>query len=950
VSPSPKDRWEEVERLFDQAIALPLGERDAYAREACGDDDDLYGRLTELLNSQADAFGYFEELGREISSVAPLEVEAERLRGERIGPYRLVRPLGEGGMGVVFLATRADGEFEHQVAIKLLRRDHQSETTVRRFLKERQILAGLSHSSIARLLDGGVAEDGRPYFVMEYVEGLSVLEYCDANRLTIEDRLTLFCEIADAVAYAHQALVVHRDLKPGNILVTAEGEVKLLDFGIAKLLDFEDDPSVDEVTRTQAVVLTPAYAAPEQIAGHRATTATDVYALGLLLYELMTGQRCHPAEWTSAVDFERGIPGFEPVPPSGLVSASDSQKVAQWRQVPAQRLIRKLSGDIDNICLMALERDPTRRYRSVDQMADDVRDHLAGRPVRARKQTVWYRAQKFVARHRVSLAVGVAFLALALGSLVSTQRQARRLAVERDKAESVIDLFVDVLGISDPTAPVDDDVTARELLDGAAVRIEEELAGQPEVQATLLALVGRVYRSFGSYPEAEPLLRNALVTRRELLGENHPMVLESAEHLGALLHDRGEYEEAEKILRDALGEMPERRQSFESLGAMSWLGRVVVRLGRYDEADAIFRSVLEKRSAELGADHKDVLESTADLAMLTYARGDWVEAESRLRTVLESERRLYGETHAKIASTLNNLASALARQGRHEDAADAQREALSIRREALGPEHPAVGTSLNNLGSLLLQSGDADGAEGLLADALELRRRVLQPDHPDVAQTLSNRGLALQQLGRLDEAERQHAEALEIRRRAYGEEHMLVAHTLNNLGLLQQLRGDLGSAEESLELAVELLARAKGPGHPFVANGHNNLGAVLRDRGDVARAEEHYRQALTIRRDALPPEHLHTAYTLVGLGQVLLDGGDAPAALMMLEEGLAIREKGLPAGSWMIAEAESALGACLSTLGRFEESEPLLESAYKTLRSALGDEHPLTLVADERRK
>jgi serine/threonine-protein kinase len=529
VTPEQRGR---VEAVFDAALDLAPADRNAFVERECGDDVVVRNEVVALLTAHERDFGVLEAASPGTLVASLLEVYRP---GSRIGPYRLTREIGRGGMGVVYLAERDDGQFRRTVAIKVMRAGMDPDEVRRRLEAERQILAALDHPNIARLYDGGVAPDGRPYLVMEYVEGQPIDEYCDSHRLSVEERLALFCTVAHAVHYAHRRLVVHRDLKPSNILVTADGHPKLLDFGIAKILEESPLEVTAPLTRTGLRLLTPEYASPEQIRGGPVTTANDVYALGVVLYELLTGRRPFDVSDLSPAEAERVILLQDARKPSTLTSrrdtasrntagdtaAPDPAHTATLRRSTPVRLARRLSGDLDNLVLMALRKEPERRYASAQQFADDIQRHLVGRPVTARGHSPTYRARKFVDRHRWGVLAGAAIIVLLAAGIISTLVQARaaaeqaRIALEeRIRAEQearraarVQSIVVDLFRLSDPNEALGDTITAREMLDRGAERVLREFGDQPDVQAALLSEVARVYANLGLADRAETLVR-----------------------------------------------------------------------------------------------------------------------------------------------------------------------------------------------------------------------------------------------------------------------------------------------------------------------------------------------------------------------------------------------------------------------------------------------------------
>ena len=510
------DRWRQVNRVLDIALELPPEERKAFLNHACVGDPSLSVDVERLLHA-CDRAEHFLEQPAPMFAVSLLEdlvadTETPSDVDIQVGPYRLVRELGHGGMGAVYLAERADDQFRQRVALKLIRRGMDSQG-IRRFMEERQILASLSHPSIARLLDGGITDDRLPYFAMEYVDGTPIDRYCDARRLSIVARLALFVGVCQTVQYAHRNLVVHRDLKPSNILVTADGQVKLLDFGIAKLLTSQE--ATAGLTQPGLRLMTPQYASPEQVRGDSISTASDVYALGVLLYELLTGH--YPYGRVSSLhDIEHAVLQQQPVLPSAAVrrilerdagsNPVTPALVSHARHCSVEKLVRALRGDLDTIILRAMSKEPERRYSTAEQLAEDIGRHLAGRPVTARRDTRRYRIQKFVQRHRFSVAAAGAFIVLLVVFSVITavqsvriRAQAERLTLERNNAQHVTRFLTEMFNLSNPIEGKGHALRAREVLDSGAARIERELKNQPAVQAQLMTTVGEAYHGLGLY-------------------------------------------------------------------------------------------------------------------------------------------------------------------------------------------------------------------------------------------------------------------------------------------------------------------------------------------------------------------------------------------------------------------------------------------------------------------
>src|SRR5215510_6319587 len=532
------ERWQRIEELFRTLVNRPAAERDAHLTRACKGDEELRIEVLSLLERDtAD-----DVIRGRIASVALAFTAKPKddLTGESIGPYRVRRLIGRGGMGAVYEAERDDEQFRQQVAIKVIKRGMDTDFVRDRFLRERQILATLDHPHIARLFDGGSTTDGLPYFVMEFVAGDSITAYCRRRQLSVREKLKLFRKVCSAVQHAHQRLVIHRDLKPSNILITEDGAPKLLDFGIAKLLS--PDPS-EAHTRTETALrlMTPEYASPEQARGQAVATTTDVYSLGVVLYELLTERRPHEFKTYSPAEIERAFCDTEIEEPSKVVCQMTGA---------GARLARSIAGDLDNVTLMAMRKEPERRYQSVEQLSEDIRRYLAGMPVVARKDTFRYRAGKFVRRHKFAVIAAALVAVLAVAMTV----QAARIARERDRAnqeaataQAVTQSLVAMFEVADPGKARGNVITARELLDRGAEKVVRGLKDQPVVQAKLLDTIGQLYQSIGSYDREQPLLEEALKLRRRALGDESLDVATSLNHLGEVARLQGDYARSEPL-------------------------------------------------------------------------------------------------------------------------------------------------------------------------------------------------------------------------------------------------------------------------------------------------------------------------------------------------------------------------------------------------------------------
>jgi serine/threonine protein kinase/Tfp pilus assembly protein PilF len=758
------------------------------------------------------------------------------VEGDRIGPYRVLRTLGVGGMGEVFLAERADAEFEQQVAIKVVYGGAVSRGVQSRLKIERQILAQLDHPNIAHLLDGGSLPDGTAYIVMEYIDGIPVDAFCDSQRLDIVARLKLFQSVCAAVHYAHQNLIVHRDLKPSNILVTAAGAPKLLDFGIAKLLD--ERQAVHHtlaVTQADIRIMTPDHASPEQVRGQAITTSSDVYVLGVLLYKLLTGTSPFVIPSMRLPDIERAICEKDPPLPSHSIPKDDSAQsrgIAAARGASANRLRRILRGDLDNIVFMAMRKEPERRYASAQQMASDIQRYLEGKPVIARRDTMSYRTAKFVRRHWLPVAASVSVVFLVLAFAITTYEQSLRIAAERDRvaeqravaerertrAEEVSSFLVNLFKLSDPQENRGNQVTARELLDSGAKRLQAGLLDQPATKAALLSTVGAVYDSLGQYKEALPILTESLTLQPRSHDKSRIATLLE---LGNAHSGAGDLNGAEAPLQEAL------HLSQNDFGAVSqesgrslWaLGVLRYRQNRFTDAKELYNrslDILETTSAPA----IDVSALLDDLAQVYVAEQQWALAKQTYERALDVDRRVLGDDHPRVAMRLNNLAVVAQNIDDLKLAERLYRDAIRRDERAYGDQHPETGLARGNYGLLLWREGRLAEAEPLLRSALDVVLKLYGPNNYNVAYARVSLAMLLHDQGNLAAAETEFRQALAVYDKSLPANHQYRASALMHFA---RLLVDRGKPDEALAMSDESLNiwnATSAPSSPYTAQAH----------------------------------------------------------------------------------------------------------------------------------
>jgi tetratricopeptide (TPR) repeat protein/tRNA A-37 threonylcarbamoyl transferase component Bud32 len=779
------------------------------------------------------------------SADADVETYGYDYLGKIIGRYRVIDSLGTGGMGQVFLAERADDEFRQRVAIKLVRSGLVSKQVRTRLRIERQILAQFNHPNIARLLDGGTTEEGIPYIVMEYIDGTPIDVYCDEHRLSIRERLALFRTVCAAVHYAHQNLVVHRDLKPSNILVTRDGVPKLLDFGIAKLLDSHQIKDTLAVTHFDSRLLTPDHASPEQVRGDLVTTASDTYVLGVLLYELLTGRKPFRLKGTGLGEIARAICEQAPLPLShGLNSAGRLpdvflEEICEARQTTPARLRKELSGDLQNIVSMALRKEPERRYSSVEQFSADIERYLSGLPVLARKDTWTYRTRKFLGRHAIAAAsAALAIIALVAFTLV-TAIQAKRIEAARDRAEHVARFLVNIFEQATPEQRRGRDITAHQMLRNAAARLEHDLDTQPQIRALLSGTLGSVYASVGDYDKAQDLLRTALQMKEQEFGVDSAEVAEAKLKLGRVLRDLARLDEAEALIESSLGTYRHLfgENSAEVAAGYHQLAGLRQEQEQLDESERLYQRSITILESSPKTDVQSLATYLNEWAVLRSYRADFQGAEALYRRALQAAAPALGHDHPIVATTTHNLAVALDRQGKRDAARPLYDESIRTYEKVFGTDHPETAWALANYGRFLQKEGDYGRAEELLRSTVDAQTRIYGAEHTNTGYAHVNLGLLFLESGRAQLAHDELITALGIYARELPADHQYVGAALLGLGRAELALGRPEEASRALVRAEQIAARAYATGSPALASIRAAQGGALVAQGRFAQAE-----------------------------------------------------------------------------------------------------------------
>jgi eukaryotic-like serine/threonine-protein kinase len=761
----------------------------------------------------------------------------------QIGPYRLLQVLGEGGMGEVWLAEQKSPIYR-MVALKLIKAGMDTKAVVARFESERQALALMDHPNIAQVYDAGSTPEGRPYFVMEYVPGLPITEYCDKHRLTMKERLELFMQVCDGVQHAHQKAIIHRDLKPSNVLVVEQGNKpvpKIIDFGLAKATA---QRLTDKTMFTELGVLigTPEYMSPEQADQREQTidTRTDVYSLGVILYELLVGVLPFETKALRAAGLDailRVIREQEPPKPSTKVRSmgDGSTAAAEKRREEPRTFARHLQGELDWITLKALEKDRVRRYGSASELSADISRYLRSEPVLAGPATKSYLIKKYAARHRVGMVAAAGVLLLVIGFVVTQAVELHRIRLERDRANRerdratrITDFMTSMFKVSDPSEARGNSVTAREILDKASTEIEKGLAKDSELQAQMMSVMGDVYSNLGLYPRAEALQRRAVDIQQHALGMESPETLRSMGALAWTIYREGRFAEAETLQRQtiAVQKRVTGPGSQDTLTSMYRLANILDDQGIYAEAEKLERETLDVRSRVLGPENPDTLKSRDNLANILEDEGNYAEAEKLQRETLDIRRRVLGPEDLGTLDSMTNLGSILHEEGHTAEAEELYRAALDAYRRVLGPEHRSTLVSMSNLANVLQDEGRYAEAEKLDRETLDIRRRVFGPENPHTLVSVSNLASVLRSERRYAEAEKLDREALDARRRVLRPEHPDILSSMHKLALDLGYEGRYIEAEKLLREMVEIRRRVLGPEHPDTAKSTYDLGCI----------------------------------------------------------------------------------------------------------------------------
>jgi len=888
--------WQALQEAFEKVLSQPKSEQQSYLHTNYQDDVELFNALLKLLRADAE-----NAAAKSDPYSIKLESIDKQLIGSSIDGWEIQKLIGTGGMGSVFLAEKKSGGYRQLVALKVIKKGMDSETVINRFRQERKILASLNHPNIARLIDGGITNDGRPYFAMELVKGLPINQYCDTNKLTISQRLELFQKACKAVHYAHKNLIVHRDLKPSNIIVTDEGELKLLDFGIAKLLDESSD---NQFTRTGMQLHTPAYASPEQLISDSITTSVDIYALGILLYEILSGKRPYEMKRSQKEFIELVLAG-EPVKPSEAImeetllanpeTTKTLEEISNDRGEQTVGLRRTLSGDLDTICLMAMHRESERRYSSANELSEDISRHLNGLPVFAQTDSFYYRLQKLIKRNIPSTVISIiaiiSIVTLSVFYTVQLAKQRDAAVVEREKAEKVVEFVTDLFKISDPEQSKGEKITARDILDAGAIQIKTELTDQPEVQLMMRRVLGEVYYNLGLETRAREILTQTLEEQKKLLGDLHLDVAITKILLGFIHQDRGKYELAEPLFLEAfkVQKLLLNDDHFLLVESLNILGAFHQQKGDYSQAESLFESALRMVKRLTNEDNEYLAETLKNLASVKRILDRNEEAEPLLRNALDMQLRIYKDgSHPKIDDTKRELAGLLRNTRRFDEAKMLYLEIIDSRTKMLGNDHLEVAHVWNSYSQLLSDMHDYQGALDANKTFLDITLRAYSGSHPSLAAAYNNRALLLKYNNLFDEAiehfnlsiemqdaielPKRHAnrsyplagkadiylekknhlkakiaytEVLSLLRESFSEQHILVTDAKSNLAASMIGLKEFDQAEPLLMACYQQFLDTRSPDDPRTERAAHRLLHLYKEKGDLVKAQKLEQQLKT---------------------------------------------------------------------------------------------------------
>jgi len=884
-----EDRWIQINALFDEATRLSAEKRLPWLKEACGENEELIDEVLSLLEHDVEQTGSVRESVQSFAAGLGRTVDSRYL-GEQVGNFRITEQLAEGGMGTVYLAEHAADDFDRQVAVKLLPKHRLDSDAARRFIDERRILAGLSHPNIARLIDGGALPDGVPYIVMEYIEGMTIDRHCDSNDLDNAAVIDLVLSICDAVQYAHRKLVIHRDIKPNNIIVDQRGTPMLLDFGIAKLLS--PDSNEPNLTSAEHRAMTPLYASPEQIEGLPITTACDVYGIGLLLYRLLTRQMPYSLTGTTPREVERAILDQTPAKPSTAVTQIDTGAGQSRSENWVRRQQKELRGELDTIILSSLRKSPDRRYASVAALADDLRRYRGGRPISARGDSPLYVVKKFVTRNPWPVGLATAVI---IGALAMTSYYTNKLKLERDTAEQTADFLADLFEGADPYKKNRDGLTVETLLNSGLEQLESDTSLQPLVRARLLTTIAQVQRNLGNNTHAEELAEEAIGLVETHAGDNHAAIMTPLAVMSRIQSTAGNYEYATRLAERMLeiANATSGEESSESAQATHLLFVQALNMGDIDAIGKWATRTYEIRKTIYDDSDMETSTGANALGLYHWRSGDLVKARTYYAESARIQEAQQERNDLNYASLLHNLALLHNDTGDYEGAASIYEESVNIRRAAASERDHVLPLTLYALSHTRTRLGDYPAAYRTFLETIPRQVAVAGPEQHMVAYALTGFGIMLEEIGELDSAFAALSEADRILEAVFDEPHSDQAAVWIGLARLALRSGHHIQGRSLLDAALALRTEQEGPDDYGTLRAYTASGRFEFSRGNYSAAEAALRHALG-RFSALgDSQHPFAVEAKTWLGRTLTAKGDVDAAITLLRDAQLVGEEQL---------------------------------------------------------
>ncbi len=930
-----KKTWDKALDVYDTLGNLSI---DEFMQEldTIGVSDEIRELLVDMKTSEDDAFSYFDEVSDRMEKFLEPPIP------KKLGAWSIHSLIDSGGMSSVYMAERDGDQFHMKAAVKFIHFAGFNPQVMVRFRQEMQFLATLNHPNITRIIDSGITEYGTPWYAMEFVDGLPITRYCNENNLSLRERLKLFSNVCRAVQHAHKNLIIHRDLKPSNILVNREGEVKLLDFGIAKALSDELSVRTETpLTREGQAIMTPEYASPEQLEGSVVNITSDIYSLGIILHELITGTKPFDFSGMSRVQMVIALKE-KPVARPGNTFKNQPEK-------PSGIGVTKISRELDDILLISLRAEPERRYESVEQFGRDVSNFLNNEPVMARADSRGYRFKKFLQRNRTGTALTALSLILLIIGAGGILWQAEQTRIEAERAAAVTNFIVDMFETSDPAISGQPDITVSEVLERSVERIDRELQNQSATQADIMNVVGQVYRNIAKFDESRVMLEGSLEKNIGLYGEEHANVAAGINELGQLYFYMSDYQAADSLHAKALEMRTSLLGNNHKATAESKRNRAIVltNLGEYEWAKELHKEAIETLIAIHGRQHTDVSYGIHRLGYAYHRAGEYDEAEKYYQDALDMKEQLFQGPHPSYAGVLNDLGMLYYHIADFSMAEEMHRRAMEMRRTLYGDAHPDISMSLNNLGLAMRYQDKYDEAETYFLEAIEMRREIFGDEDIGIAYSLNNLVPIYTSRGDYDKVDRIHEESLTIRRAVFGDVHPAVALMLNNIG--RHMR-ETERTEESfayLEEAFKIYEETTGLSHPHAVINQLNLAFSHRNTEDYEQAMELMVQVKERRQEIYGGEHLYFADVLYEKARIYRMMNEDEKATELFASAAKVYEEIFPQGVSEHTSARIYLSEILEEEGYTEAAEEHLLTMFQLLEKDHSGHSDMERIAEK---